>query len=53
MGAFPRGSRGFYRLCRLPIYERFELGRFPADMPTEAPRKSDTPYADVDPDTII
>ncbi|PRQ38946.1 hypothetical protein RchiOBHm_Chr4g0419581 [Rosa chinensis] len=28
MGAFPRG---FYRLCRLPIYERFELGRSPGE----------------------
>ncbi|PRQ36321.1 hypothetical protein RchiOBHm_Chr4g0390151 [Rosa chinensis] len=53
MGEFPRGARGFYRLCRLPIYERFELGRSPADMRTEAPSKSYAPYAYIDPDVII
>ncbi|PRQ25016.1 hypothetical protein RchiOBHm_Chr6g0278891 [Rosa chinensis] len=27
LGAFPKGKRGFYRLCRLLIYKRLELGR--------------------------
>lgn len=31
MGAFCNEVRGFYRLCRLPIYERFDLGRFPGE----------------------
>ncbi|PRQ37454.1 hypothetical protein RchiOBHm_Chr4g0402771 [Rosa chinensis] len=61
LGVFPMGKKGFYYLCRFPIYERFELGRrldeglfhCSSDMPSEAASKSEAPYAKVDTDVII